>query len=76
MSALRAQFVPCALTKILPPASFVFCVNDLCNSKVEARPSRVDELNEREGFDDGSVKGKVAETRAGVFRPGRVGCCG
>jgi hypothetical protein len=44
------------LTKIIPRASFQVLVNVLCNSKVEARLSRVDESEEREGFDEDSVE--------------------
>ena len=40
----------------MPRASFQVLVNVLCNSKVEARLSRVDESEEREGFADDSVE--------------------
>ena len=60
------------LTKILPTASFQSLVNVLYNSKVEARPLRVDESENRESSLKTRSKGKVAEARARVFRPGEL----
>ena len=58
-----------SLTKILTPASFVFRVIVLCISEVEARPLRVVESKNVKGSMMTQSKGKVAEARAGVFRP-------